>query len=166
VAPRGCSSGSSQYWSSWQSWRCLRGGSRSNRHLASRPVHHSAEEVAHQSDHVLRPSHLRCAKARFQSNDSVVRTARSARAARIAACGGSGGRANRPSVPSHRYRPPPSDQTEDQARFECMRLVRAGAISDAELLRLRDEALSWCAVLDRINDRWLPRVSAGSLAAS
>jgi hypothetical protein len=44
--------------------------------------------------------------------------------------------------------------------------VRAGAISDAELLRLRDEALSWCAVLDRINDRWLPRVSAGSLAAS
>ena len=72
---------------------------------------------------------------------------------RIAACGGNGGRANRPTVPSYRYLPPPSDQTEEQARFECMRLVRAGAISDAELLRLRDQALSWCAVLDWTNGR-------------
>jgi hypothetical protein len=34
-----------------------------------------------------------------------------------------------------------------------MRLVRAGANSDAELLRLRDQALSWSAVLDRMNER-------------
>jgi hypothetical protein len=71
----------------------------------------------------------------------------------IAACGGSGGHATRPSVSSHPFLPPPSDQTEEQARFECMRLVRAGAISDAELLRLRDQALSWCAVLDWTNGR-------------
>jgi hypothetical protein len=49
-----------------------------------------------------------------------------------------GGRGNRPAVSSYRFLPPPSDQTEEQARFECMRLVRAAAISDAELLRLRD----------------------------
>jgi hypothetical protein len=69
------------------------------------------------------------------------------------ACGGSDGRANRTPVPSYRFLPPPSDQTEEQARFECMRLVRAGANSDAELLRLRDQALSWRAVLDRMNER-------------
>ena len=56
-------------------------------------------------------------------------------------------------VPSYRFLPPPSDQTEEQARFECMRLVRAGAISDAELLRLREQPLSWCAVLDRMHER-------------
>jgi hypothetical protein len=39
-----------------------------------------------------------------------------------------------------------------------MRLVRAGAISDAELLlRLRDRALSWRAVIDRVNDGWATR---------
>jgi hypothetical protein len=47
-----------------------------------------------------------------------------------------------------------------------MRLVRAGAISDAELLRLREQPLSWCAVLDRVNDGWATRDSAASLAAS
>ena len=71
---------------------------------------------------------------------------------RIAACGGSGGRANRPTVPSYRFLPPPSDQTEEQARFEAMQLVRAGAISDAELLRLREQPLSWGAVLERMNE--------------
>ena len=35
-------------------------------------------------------------------------------------------------MPSHRLLPPPSDQTEERARFECMRLVRVGAISDAD----------------------------------
>jgi hypothetical protein len=64
-----------------------------------------------------------------------------------------GGRGNRPAVSSYRFLPPPSDQTEEQARFECMRLVRAAANSDAELLRLRDQALSWSAVLDRMNER-------------
>jgi hypothetical protein len=34
-----------------------------------------------------------------------------------------------------------------------MRLVRAGAISDAELLRLREQPLSWCAVLDWMHER-------------
>ena len=34
-----------------------------------------------------------------------------------------------------------------------MRLVRAGVISDAELLRLREQPLSWCAVLDRMHER-------------
>jgi hypothetical protein len=56
-------------------------------------------------------------------------------------------------VPSYRFLPPPSDQTEEQARFECMRLVRAGAISDGELLRPREQPLSWCAVLDRMHER-------------
>jgi hypothetical protein len=69
------------------------------------------------------------------------------------ACGGNGGRGNRPAVSSYRFLPPPSDQTEEQARFECMRLVRTAANSDAELLRLRDQALSWSAVLDRMNER-------------
>ena len=48
---------------------------------------------------------------------------------------------------------PPSDQAEEQARFECMRLVRAGDISDAELLRLREQPLPWRAVLDRMHER-------------
>jgi hypothetical protein len=56
-------------------------------------------------------------------------------------------------VPSYRFQPPPSDQTEEQARFECMRLVRAGAISDAELLRLRDQPLSWSVVLVLMHER-------------
>ena len=61
-------------------------------------------------------------------------------------------------MPSYRFQPPPPDQTEEQARCECMRLVRAGAISDAELLlRLRDRALSWRAVIDRVNDGWATR---------
>ena len=34
-----------------------------------------------------------------------------------------------------------------------MRLVRAGVISDAELLRLREQPLSWSAVLDRMHER-------------
>ena len=55
-------------------------------------------------------------------------------------------------MPSHRFLPPPSDQTEEQARFEAMQLVRAGAISDAELLRLREQPLSWGAVLERMNE--------------
>jgi hypothetical protein len=76
---------------------------------------------------------------------------RSAFFSEISACGGNGGLANRPTMPSYPFLPPPSDQNEEQARFECMRLVRAGAISDAELLRLRDQALSWCAVLDWTN---------------
>jgi hypothetical protein len=60
---------------------------------------------------------------------------------------------------------PPSDQTEEQARFECMRLARVGAISDAELLGLREQPMSWRAVLDRVNDGWAARVSAASLPA-
>ena len=35
-----------------------------------------------------------------------------------------------------------------------------------ELLRLREQPLSWCAVLDRVNDGWATRNSAASLAAS
>ena len=71
----------------------------------------------------------------------------------LAACGGSGGCANRAAVPSYQFRPPPSNQTEEQARFECTRLVRAGTISDAELLRLREQPLSWSAVLGFMHDR-------------
>jgi hypothetical protein len=71
----------------------------------------------------------------------------------IAACGGNGGRGNQPAVSSYRFQPPPSNQTEEQARFECMRLVRAGAISDAELLRLREQPLSWSAVLDLMHEQ-------------
>ena len=54
---------------------------------------------------------------------------------------GSGRCGNHRSVPRYRFLPPPSDQTEEQARFECMRLVRAGAISDADLLRLCEQPL-------------------------
>jgi hypothetical protein len=51
------------------------------------------------------------------------------------------------------FRPPPSNQPEEQARFMVMQYLHSRAIDHDTLLRMRDSRWSWISILDWINAR-------------
>ena len=57
------------------------------------------------------------------------------------------------------FEPPTTDQYEEQARYECMRLVQDGRLDGPRVLSQRDDGVPWSVIRDMATP---PRRSGGS----
>ena len=60
------------------------------------------------------------------------------------------GRVGGPTGMSHvfSFEPPATDQYEEQARYECMRLVQDGRLDGPRVLSQRDDGVPWSVIRD------------------
>jgi hypothetical protein len=90
---------------------------------------------------------LLAAKARADARETAARTRANVRQSTPR----QGGRDRRHPCLDHstmRRQPPQNDPVEELARFECMRLIRAGTLDNLTVFILRESGMPWSKIRD------------------